>query len=123
MPKTNVLIYQESSGEVPLLKWLDGLSPKVQDKCYAAVGRLGEKGHDLRRPTCDFLERKIWELRARYGNVHYRILYTFVGRRVVLLSHGCSKKKRVPKSEIDRAVRRREKYIQNPRAYAYTREQ
>jgi len=74
MPRTSIVIYQEKNGQVPLLMWLDGLPTKVQDKCIEKVERLEEKGYDLKRPHCDLLEQGIYELRARYQNVHYRIL-------------------------------------------------
>ena len=93
MPKTKVFIYQEKAGKVPLLEWLDGLSSKIRYKCIAAVELLSEKGNELRRPYCDYLEQGIYELRVRRGNVHYRILYAFVGENIVLLSHGCIKER------------------------------
>ena len=119
MPKTKIVIYQEKNEQVPLLQWLDNLPPKAQDKCIEKVERLEENGYDLRRPHCDLLEQGIYELRARYGNVHYRILYAFVGKDIVLLSHGCFKRKEVPKREIKRAVINRDNYNQNPRAHTY----
>jgi phage-related protein len=119
MAQTEVVIYQEKEGQVPLLEWLDGLHPKVQDKCIALIERLAEAGHELRRPHCDFLEQGIYELRARYANVHYRILYAFVGRNIVLLSHGCFKETRVPKAQIKKAIRNRHNYLQNSKAHTY----
>ena len=122
MPRTRVDIYQEKDGEVPLLEWLDAQPEKVVDKCEAAIEKLKERGYDLRRPTCDYLRHDIYELRTRYRNVHYRILYSFVGESVVLLSHGCTKKKNVPQVEIKRAIVNRNKYKQNPRAHTYHEE-
>ena len=122
MAKTKVVIYQEQEGKVPLLDWLDGLSPKVQDKCIVLIEQLAEMGHELRRPQCDILRDGIYELRARHGNVHYRVLYGFVGKNIVLLSHGCFKERKVPKKEIDRAIRNRSKYMQNPKAHMYAGE-
>jgi len=119
MPKTKVLIYQEKIGKVPLLEWLDGLSSKVRYKCIASVELLSEKGNELRRPYCDYLEQGIYELRVRRGNVHYRILYAFVGENIVLLSHGCTKEQEVPKREIDRAISNRDIYRSNPKAHTY----
>jgi phage-related protein len=102
--------------------WLDSLPSKVQDKCIVKVELLGEYGNELRRPHCDYLENEIYELRARHGNVHYRILYAFVGRSIVLLSHGCTKKKRVPRTEINRAIRNRGNYVQDRKAHTYVGE-
>ena len=119
MPKTNVIIYQEKDGTVPLLDWLDGLSKKVQDKCIARIELLAKHGYDLRRPICDLLANGIYELRAVFKNVNYRILYCFQGKNVVLLSHGCTKEKKVPKREINRAVNNAKNYVKNPKAHTY----
>ncbi len=120
MARTHVVIFQDEKGNVPLLKWLDGLTSKVQDKCIAAVELLAERGNELRRPHCDILEKEIWELRIRRQKVNYRILYAFVGNSVVLLSHGCTKQAKVPKREINRAIKNLTKYHQNPERHTYT---
>ena len=120
MARTQVVIYQDENGNVPLLKWLDGLASKVQDKCIATIELLAERGNELRRPHCDILEKDIWELRIRRQNVNYRILYAFVGNSVVLLSHGCTKQAKVPKREINRATKNLTKYRQNPERHTYT---
>ncbi len=119
MPETEVVIYQEQPGEVPLLCWLDGLPVKVRDKCIDKVERLEERGYDLRRPNCDYLDQGIYELRARQGKVRYRILYAFIGENAALLSHGCTKKKAVPKREINKALMNLHKYTENPKAHTY----
>ena len=122
MPKTDVVIYQEGPEKVPLLEWLDGLSAKVQDKCTTKIELLQENGYGLRRPHCDLLKQGIRELRVRYGNVHYRVLYAFVDKSAVLISHGCTKVKKVPQREIDRALRNLKQYKQNPKAHTYSGE-
>jgi len=66
-----------------------------------------------------FLRDGIYELRARHRNVHYRILYAFIGQNIVLLSHGFTKEKKVPDKEINRAVRNRDSYIRNSEAHTY----
>jgi len=48
--------------------------------------------------------------------------HAFIGRDVVLLSHGCTKEKRVPKTEINRAIRNRDKYVQDIKAHTYVGE-
>jgi phage-related protein len=119
MPRTEVIAYREADGSVPLVDWLDGLSQMAREKCLVKIEMLVESGHELRRPHCDLLERGIWELRARAGHVQYRILYFFHGQNVVILSHGFSKERYVPGTEIEKAVRRRECYLQNPSAHTY----
>ena len=120
MPKTTIRIYQESDGSVPLLEWLDEQPEKVQDKFTVLIERLGDEGYDLRRPSCDLLESGIYELRARYLNVQYRILYGFVGKNVVLLSHGCTKESKVPKKDIELAVENLERYKNHPGVHTHS---
>ncbi len=55
MPRTEVVFYAEDDGTCPLLDWMDGLPQKAQDKCIVRIERLGEMGHELRRPEADFL--------------------------------------------------------------------
>ncbi|MBN1506598.1 MAG: type II toxin-antitoxin system RelE/ParE family toxin [Sedimentisphaerales bacterium] len=123
MLKTLVLIYREAEGSAPLLEWLDGLPEKAQDKITARVELLAERGHELRRPHCDYLEHEIYELRVRLGHVQYRILYAFVGLNVVLLSHGCTKEDVVPKSEIARALRNLAAYKSAPAKHTYSEQE
>ena len=109
MAQTEVLFYRElKEDSVPFLKWLEGLPVKVQAKCAERIDRLGELGHELRRPEADFLRDGIYELRASYQGVHYRMLYFFAGKAVVVVSHGLTKKREVPPREIDRALRRKQ---------------
>ncbi len=70
MPKTNVVFFQEEDGSVPILEWLDSLQPKALDKCTVRIERLGELGHELRRPEADFLQDGIYELRVGLQHVN-----------------------------------------------------
>jgi len=119
MPRTETIIYQEKEGDVPLLKWMDDLPPKVQDKLIDKVELLQKVGFSLRRPHCDILRDEIYELRAKRQKVNYRILYSFVGQNIVLLSHGCTKEDEVPDIEIERAIRNKKNYINDPEKHTY----
>ena len=118
MPQTDVVFFAEDDGSAPLLAWLDQLPPKVQNKCIVRIERLAELGHELRRPEADMLCDGIYELRARHGTVQYRMLYFFHGGQAVL-SHGCTKEEVVPPAEIDRALRNRARFEQNPQKHTY----
>jgi phage-related protein len=110
LAQTGVFFFREPKDEsVPLLEWLDQLPTKVKAKCTERIDRLGELGHELRRPEADFLRDGIYELRASYQGVHYRMLYFFAGKAVVVLSHGLTKQREVPPREIDQAVERKQK--------------
>jgi phage-related protein len=107
LARAEIYLYKDANGSLPLLEWLGQLPGKVQLKCTARIRRLAEMGHESRRPEADFLRDGIYELRASYSGVHYRILYFFSGRAVVVLSHGITKEREVPVKEIDRAIQRK----------------
>ena len=119
MPSTPIVFFQEDDGSVPVLEWLDALPHKAQDKCRVRLERLGEWGHELRRPEADLLRDGIYELRVGFGGVHYRMLYFFHGNTAAVLSHGLKKEKRVPPGEIDRARDRKKRFASNPVRHTY----
>lgn len=118
MPRTEIVLYTEPGGPCPLLEWLDSLPTKAQHKCITRVERLGELGHELRRPECDTLRDGIHELRAACRGVQYRILYFFHEGKVVL-AHGLVKEGLVPSVDIERAKRRRAAYVGSPGSHAH----
>jgi len=83
MTETEIIVYQDSRGNVPLLRWMVNLPKRDRAKCIEKIERLASYGHMLRRPDCDYLSDGIYELRARAGNVNYRIFYAFAGKRIV----------------------------------------
>ncbi len=87
--------------------------------CVAAIQRLAAEGHELRRPTADYLRDKIYELRAKRGHVNYRILYFFHGREVAILAHGLTKEDKVPNNDIERAIQRKRQYEADPKKHTY----
>ena len=122
MPRTEITIYKDDDGSVPLVDWLDNQSSKVQNDLTARIELLAEKGYELRRPTKATLRDGIYELRKERLNINYRILYAFCGKNVVLLSHGCTKEGKVPNREINKAISNLNKYQQNPDAHTYYEE-
>ncbi|MSU57950.1 MAG: type II toxin-antitoxin system RelE/ParE family toxin [Pedosphaera sp.] len=119
MPRTKIVLYREDDGTVPLLAWLDSIPDKARDKCVVRIERLGELGHELRRPEADFLRDGIYELRVALQGINYRVLYFFHRREAVVLSHGLVKEREVPPKEIDRAMARKLKYEAAPSRHTY----
>lgn len=119
MAHTEVYFYREEDGSLPLLQWLDALPRKAQLKCTHRISRLAELGNELRRPETNYLRDGIYELRASYQGVHYRVLYFFAGKAVVVLSHGITKEREVPDQEIDRAIKRKEQVEADFKRYAF----
>jgi hypothetical protein len=118
MPETEVIMFQESDGTVPLITWLDKLPGKVQDKCLVKIQRLEEKGYELHRPEADSLRDGIHELRVAFRGMQYRMLYFFHGQQAVI-SHGLHKESVVPSKEIDLAVQRKARFENDPMKYTY----
>jgi hypothetical protein len=113
-----MVFYRE--GETILFdEWLNTLPVKVQAKCLSQLGLLRSQGYELRRPIADILRDGIYELRPTYQGVHYRILYFFSGKNLVVISHGITKESQVPPIEIERALERKKKYEANPRAHGW----
>lgn len=104
---------------MPILDWLNEIPVKVQAKCIERIDRLGDLGHELRRPEADFLRGGISELRASYQGVHYRMLYFFAGKAVVVVSHGVTKERKVSAKEIDLAVRRKQQVETNFKQFTF----
>lgn len=127
MPETQVVFYQETDGEVPVLEWLTQLvkqNRKGYAKCVARIGQLAASGYELRRPAADYLTDGIYELRAKHIRVQYRILYFFYGQNVAILAHAITKEEEaVPAIDIERALRRKRLFEENPEAHTYVEEE
>jgi phage-related protein len=111
MPQTTLLVFQAQPNDVPLREWLADLEetePRAFAACLERIQRLEINGFELRRPAAEHLGDGIYELRAKRGRVHYRILYFFCGRNIACLTHGFTKEGAIPPAEIDRATRARE---------------
>ncbi len=53
MPQTRIIFFQDNTGEVPVLKWLNKLlkqDRKGYANCIARIEQLAEYGFELRRP-------------------------------------------------------------------------
>jgi phage-related protein len=126
MPQTDVVFYQEDRTDVPVLDWLKDLrrsDQRAYGSCVAAIGRLADFGHELRRPLADILRDGIYELRIRKGRVNYRILYFFHGRNLAILGHALTKEDKVPKADIERAIRRKKAFESDPVGHSYSEEE
>lgn len=125
MPATRVIFFQELSGVCPVLEWLSALrtsNPKAWANCRARIELLAQFGHELRRPAADILRDGVHELRARQGHVQYRILYFFHGRNVAILAHALTKEDRVPAVDLERALKRKRLFEQDPEDHTYAHE-
>jgi len=109
------------------LNWISAFSDlalgrRAYEGCVAAIGRLAEFGHELRRPLADILRDGIYELRIRKGRVNFRILYFFHGKNVTILGHALTKEEKVPKGDIGKTIRRKRAFVSDPAAHSYLEE-
>lgn len=120
MPETDVRVFREADGGIPLMTWLDELEasePLAYEKCLTRILELAKYGHELRRPQADALRDGVRELRVKVGRVNYRMLYFFRGKDAAVLSHGITKEGKVPPREIDKAVTRKKLVESNPEKF------
>ena len=69
-------------------------------------------GTDLREPHSKHLDDGIFELRAKVGSNITRVLYFFVVKRGIILTHGFIKKTdKTPPEEIKKAKQYRQEYL------------
>ena len=114
-----LVYYQEDPETVPMVEWLEELPAKALQKCLARLERLEQLGHELRRPEADYLRDDIYELRASFQGVHYRILYFFHKQAAVVVSHGLTKERVVPPREIDLAIKRKQKFEADSKQHTF----
>ena len=119
MPQTEVVLYQEEDGTVPLVDWLDALPNEARDRCLARLALLEEKGHELRRPHAENLGGGLYELRIKFYRVNYRILYFFHGRTAAVVCHGLAKEKTVPKRDLRTAAERMARFKADPDRHTF----
>ena len=106
MAQTEVFFFRDPKDDaVPLLDWLERLPAKVQAKCTQRIDRLGELGHELRRPEADFLRDGIYELRASSRSALPDALLLCWQSR----SHCLTKEREVPPHETSLAIERKKK--------------
>ncbi len=120
MPQVQVIFFKRADNKVPMKDWLDDLKAKDRRKCLERIERLRNQGHELSRPFAAYLRDDIYELRAKSGNVNYRMLYFFQERRAVVISHGLIKKtQKVSPKQIDGAIERKAEFERNPGLHTF----
>jgi uncharacterized protein (TIGR01639 family) len=95
--------------------FLDGLDEKARNKIVYNIWKARSTND---KELFKKLQDEIWEFRTKYNKAYYR-LFAFWDKTdkadtVVISTHGLIKKTdKIPKSEIDRAEKSREKYFNN----------
>ena len=106
------VIYYKENDHAPVVEFISKRSPKEQAKILREIDLLEEFGLSLGMPHIRKITNyELWELRIKFGTNIFRILFKEMEGNFVLL-HGFQKKtNKIPKREINTALRRLEKYL------------
>lgn len=100
-----IIYFETRRKEVPVLHFLNKQNTKAQTKILKQISLLSQEGQKLSRPYADYLRDGIYELRVKFSPNEYRVLYFFVVKETIVLTHGFIKKSdKVPEIEIERAI-------------------
>jgi phage-related protein len=120
------VFFREANGSVPVRRWLFEEVAKRDRRALAKIrarlNMLKRDGWNLRRPAADTLEHGIYELRAHFGRVQYRLLYFFADGPTAVVCHGITKEGKVPAADIALAASRRRAYESDPERHSYDEE-
>jgi phage-related protein len=98
-----VIFYTNIQGCSLVKEFLDSLPDKAKGKALLWIQKLEQEGPNLPRPYADIARGKIRELRVILASIHYRFLYFFYHKYIVI-THGFIKKTdKIPDNEIRRA--------------------
>jgi phage-related protein len=88
--------YRARDGTVPVKAFIDALLPNVRDKLALHIDRLRELGDLLGYPFTSQVDGELRELRAWFGNRHFRLYYQRSKGFVVLLHIFEKRESRLP---------------------------
>lgn len=110
------IIYYEDGTRRPVREYLDSLQPKVEAKILRNMQLLSDFGLDLGFPFVSNIEKNLWELRTVAFGGTYRMLFSLLTGRTIMILHGFQKKtSKLPDSERNIALRRLAKYLEQNR--------
>jgi phage-related protein len=104
----SILFYEDESGRAPVQEFLDELKhqqPNLYALVLAGLVKLRDR-QNHREPLSRHVEGSLFELRVGRKNIA-RVIYFFrQGRRIVLLHGFVKKTQKLPRREIELALRR-----------------
>lgn len=112
MARWAVEFYESETEGCPVRDFLDRLLPPRRAKMLALIKLLEEQGPALPFPYSSQIRGKLRELRAHYGDDHYRVLYFGTPRRVFVLLHAIEKRTaKVAERDVVIAETRMQRYL------------
>lgn len=99
--------YINPDGKSPIKDFIDGLPFKAKARMVKTLDLLEEYGIQMGEPHVKNVARKLWELRVKAKKGIFRFFFTVEKNRVIILLHGFQKKsEKIPKRELDIAIKR-----------------
>lgn len=107
-----IIFYTTERGESPIDEFLDEVDKKSLAKIQAHFNLLEEFGPDLKRPYADHVRGPIRELRVSLSTNEYRMLYFFLHKKKIVVTHAFRKKtQQLKERDIELAERRMQEWI------------
>jgi phage-related protein len=103
MPKTQAIYYRDKRGREPVDDFINSLSPKAAAKIDAAIEEH-LNGRDPAAPPAEYpatsqVDGNLRELRVRFANTYYRVLYER-SQNLMMLLHAIEKDTaRIPEAD------------------------
>ena len=112
--KWKILYFTEKEDQPSEIEiFINSKDERNQAKIFAWLDKLAELGPNLPRPYADLLIEGIHELRIKLSGSQIRILYFFCYKDYIILTNQFVKNTdKVPKAEINKAIKRRETFLQ-----------
>lgn len=105
--------YVEENGRNPVDDFLEGLDKGTHARFLWSLEQVRVRNVIAREPLVRHVEGKIWEIREESKTNIYRILYIFfTGKRIVLLHGFVKKTQKLPRKELEIALRRLNSFIE-----------
>lgn len=110
--KWKIIYYEDLQNESEIFNFINNLKENHQAKVLAWLSMLEEKWPNLPRPYADSLTDGIHELRIKLSGNQIRILYFFCYKDFIILTNYFNKKTdKVPKMEIEKAIKRKGDFL------------
>ena len=110
MAGIQAVFYRDQHGVEPVAQFIEALSAKRRAKVHAFIEEhLNGQSPDApppEHPVTSQIHGEMREVRVRFGNTRYRILYQRSGNLLVFLSAFEKNSGAVPRSQISMAARR-----------------
>ena len=105
-PRLNAVFYSNSNGSEPVREWLLTLSRSERKLIGDDVLKV-QYCWPIGRPLVGSLGGGLWEVRSRLVDRIARVIFVVEGRTMVLVHGFIKKTRKIPKHELDVAIKRR----------------